>query len=145
MQALYQSSCALWVWTDLDVNCMQGGNSIPVGSVLSHPLMPMFSFVLQRAVGVLSMVLPQSSEAVQHVIQGNVVQILSQLLKVHNYTQPFFCETCYEDKIIASYSWQYISQQSRNGFILQMLTWLNWLSLFYCDFVSIYPERRADY
>lgn len=40
--------------------------------------------VLQRATGVLSTVLPQSSEAVQHAIQGDVVQTMRRLLKVHN-------------------------------------------------------------
>ncbi|XP_070762621.1 tetratricopeptide repeat protein 12 [Enoplosus armatus] len=37
--------------------------------------------VITRATGVLSMVLPQSSEAIQHVIQGDVVRTMHQLLK----------------------------------------------------------------
>ncbi|XP_045930581.1 tetratricopeptide repeat protein 12 isoform X3 [Micropterus dolomieu] len=37
--------------------------------------------VITRATGVLSTVLPQSSEAVQHVIQGNVVRTMHRLLK----------------------------------------------------------------
>ncbi|KAK5868628.1 hypothetical protein PBY51_009625 [Eleginops maclovinus] len=37
--------------------------------------------VITRSAGVLSTVLPQSPEAVQHVIQGNVVQIMLPLLK----------------------------------------------------------------
>lgn len=54
--------------------------------LLSPFLMPTFFFVLQRATGVLSTVLPQSSEAVQHVIQGDVVRTMRRLLKVHNCT-----------------------------------------------------------
>ncbi|KAF1394026.1 hypothetical protein PFLUV_G00022230 [Perca fluviatilis] len=37
--------------------------------------------VITRATGVLSTVLPQSPEAIQHVIQGNVVQTMRRLLK----------------------------------------------------------------
>ncbi|KAK2847216.1 hypothetical protein Q5P01_010215 [Channa striata] len=37
--------------------------------------------IITRAAGVLSTVLPQSSEAVQHVIQGNVVRTMRRLLK----------------------------------------------------------------
>lgn len=45
--------------------------------------MPTMFFVLQRATGVLSTVLPQSPEAVQHVVQGGVVRLMLPLLKVH--------------------------------------------------------------
>ncbi|KAM7399474.1 hypothetical protein PAMP_018745 [Pampus punctatissimus] len=37
--------------------------------------------IITRATGVLSTVLPQSSEAIQHVIQGDVVQTMQRLLK----------------------------------------------------------------
>lgn len=44
--------------------------------------MPKFFIVLQRATGVLSTVLPQSSQAVQHVIQREMVKTMCRLLKV---------------------------------------------------------------
>lgn len=43
---------------------------------------PYAGFASQRAAGVLSAVLPQSSEAVQHALQENAVRIMHQLLKV---------------------------------------------------------------
>ena len=46
--------------------------------------MPKLFFVLQRATGVLCNVLPQSTEAVQQAIQGDVVRTMRRLLKVHN-------------------------------------------------------------
>lgn len=41
-------------------------------------------FIWQRATGVLSTVLPQSSEAIQRAIQENVVRTMHRLLKVCN-------------------------------------------------------------
>lgn len=57
-----------------------------VHPLLSPPLMPTFLFVLQRATGLLSTVLRQSSEAIQHVVQRDVVRAMHRLLKVLNWT-----------------------------------------------------------
>lgn len=47
--------------------------------------MPVCWFVSQRAAGVLRLVLPQSSEALQHALQQNFVPLMHQLLKVRGH------------------------------------------------------------